>query len=145
MPAHLRSGVARRLALSILAIGATATPSSTRAETHVTGVAEAVRLEANDATVDETLVALGAAFGLRYRASAALDRRITGTYEGPIEHVISRLLMGYNFIVKTSPGSTQVMVLGNSSAPPVKAPKAAAQNIDAPPSPLHARAPRFRD
>src|SRR5258707_10849517 len=93
MPTLSRSLVARSLAL-VLAIVANAAPSA-RAETHVTGMPEAVRLEANDATVDEALTALGA-LGLRYRSAVALDRRITGTYQGPLARVLSRLLPGYN-------------------------------------------------
>jgi hypothetical protein len=120
MPTPSRSLVARPLAL-VLAIVANAAPSA-HAETHVTGMPEAVRLEANDATVDEALTALGA-LGLRYRSSVALDHRITGTFQGPLARVISRLLQGYNFVIRTSPEGIQATVLDNSSATAVQIPQ----------------------
>jgi hypothetical protein len=146
MEANLRSVFARRPALAILATIAIATvvPSAATAETQVTGGAEAVRLEASDATVDEAFAALGAAFGLRYRSAVALDRRITGTYQGSIEHVISRLLVGYNFFIVTSSGSAQVIVVGNPSATAEGGPHAAVQSIGATSSP-QAKAAHFRD
>jgi hypothetical protein len=122
MPTLWRCLAARPLALAMLTIVAIAAVSSARAEIRVTGVAEAVRLEADDATVDEALTALGA-LGLRYRSAVALDRRISGTYEGPLARVISRLLQGYNFVVQTSSGSIQATVLENSSAAAVRAPQ----------------------
>jgi hypothetical protein len=93
-----------------------AIPSSVRAEVRVTGSAEVVKLEASDTTAERALAALGAHFKLRYRASVALDRAVSGTYEGPLPHVISRLLDGYNYIVgvKSSPDSVEVVVLGKS-------------------------------
>ena len=81
------------------------------AETNVTGGADAIRLELRDAPIDEVFAALKASFGLRYRSSAALDHRLTGIYEGSLQRVVTRLLEGYNFIVKTSAGSVEVVVL----------------------------------
>ena len=70
-----------------------------RADVRVTGPPEAIRLEAHDAPVQEVLAALNASFGLRYRGVAGLDRRISGTYQGPLPRVVRRLLDGYDFIV----------------------------------------------
>ena len=82
------------------------------AETAITGAPDAVRLEAYSATVDELLAALGASYGLRYRSTAPLNRRVSGTYEGSLQRVVTRLLEGYDFFVKTSAGSIEVVVLG---------------------------------
>ena len=72
---------------------------SVRADVRVTGPPEAIRLEAHDAPVQEVLAALKASFGLRYRGVEGLDRRISGTYQGPLPRVVRRLLDGYDFIV----------------------------------------------
>jgi hypothetical protein len=144
MLAKPRGAISRRLVPAILTAIASVVSSPTMAETRVTGAVEAVRLEAGDATVDEAFAALGAAFGLRYRSPGALDRRITGIYEGPIEHVISRLLVGYNFIIITSSGSAQVIVVDNPSAAIEHNPTPAVQSIGATSTP-QAKAAHFRD
>jgi hypothetical protein len=113
MSTRLRCLVARPLALAILAIFANAAPLA-GAEIHVAGAAGAVQLEVNDATVDEALTALGA-LGLRYRTAVALDRRITGTYKGPLARIVSRLLQEYNFVVQTSSDGVQATVLGGQA------------------------------
>jgi hypothetical protein len=95
----------------ILASLIAAVPASVLAEAKVEGNPDAVRVEARDATVDEVLSAMGTAFNLRYRTSTALDLPITGIYEGSLPRVISRVLEGYNFIVKDSPGNIEVVVI----------------------------------
>src|SRR4051812_44943601 len=82
----------RAFVCAFVVLTAAASSPFSHAETRVSGVAGAVQLETNDATIGEALAALGTAMGLRYRTSAALDRRITGTYAGPLERVVSRLL-----------------------------------------------------
>jgi hypothetical protein len=119
MPTPLRTLVVP-LGLAILAIIADAAASA-RAEIHLAAEPEAVRLEAKDATVDEALTALTAC-GLQYRSAVALDRRVTGTYQGPLGRVVSRLLQGYNFVVRTSPEGVQATVLQDSSAMAVPGP-----------------------
>ncbi len=52
----------------------------------------------------------GASFGLRYRSTAPLGRRITGTYEGSLQRVVASLLDGYDFVVKTSTEGVEVVV-----------------------------------
>lgn len=81
-----------------------------------------MRLELHDASIDEVFAALGARFGLRYRGSAALSHQLTGIYEGSLRRVVARVLEGYNFIVKTSAGSIEVVVLDparREAIPPV--------------------------
>jgi hypothetical protein len=95
----------------ILASLIAAVPASVLAEAKVEGNPDAVRVEARDATVDEVLSAIGTAFNLHYRASTALDLPITGIYEGSLQRVISRVLEGYDFIVKSSPGNIEVVVI----------------------------------
>src|SRR5262245_52149808 len=71
---------------------------SVHAEVRIGGGADAMTVEARDAPVEEVLSRLRARFGLRYRNSASLDRRVNGTYHGSLEHVVRRLLEGYDFV-----------------------------------------------
>ena len=82
------------------------------AEAHVSGKPDAVRVDAHDAAVDEVMAVLGKSFGLRYRSPASLSRRITGTFEGSLQQVVTRLLSGYDFVMKTDPSGVEVWVYG---------------------------------
>ena len=120
-----------------LLIASVATPA--RAEVDVQGSAEAVRVVTSQSTVADVLWALGARFNMRYRSAAPLDRAAQATYSGPIEQVISRLLDGYNYVLKRNPDTIEVLVLGRSgniAMPPPAAkpvvPVAAAPNSAAP-------------
>jgi hypothetical protein len=92
-----------------------------RAEPRIEGRADAVRVEASDATVEEVLAALRAKFGLHYRTTPPLDRHVTGTYAGSLPQVVARLLDGYDYIVRTHAGAVDVIVVGvarRGAAPP---------------------------
>src|SRR5258708_2632957 len=68
----------------------------------VAGTAEKLRIELSNATVDNALTALRSVFDLKCRCSP-LDRRVTGVYQGNISRVLSRLLEGDDYVIKTSP------------------------------------------
>ena len=87
---------------------------SVRAEALVSGEAEAVRIEARDAPVDEVMVVLGTTFGLQYRSPALLSRRVTGTYMGSLQRVVAQLLDGYDFVMKTGSEGVEVWVYGSA-------------------------------
>jgi hypothetical protein len=91
-------------------------PTPGFAEMQVRGSPEAVRIEARDAPVEEILAALSRAFGMHYQLSTNLDKRVSGTYVGSLRRVLTRILDGYNFVLKTENGSTVVTVLGTPSA-----------------------------
>jgi hypothetical protein len=59
----------------------------------------AVQLDVHRNTITEVLAALVATYGISYRSSIALDKLVDGRYTGPLGHVISRVLDGYNFVV----------------------------------------------
>ena len=88
------------------------TPISALAEVVVVGQADALQLEANDTTVDEVLARLGKRFNVKYRRSAVLDQSISATYKGTLHQVISRMLNGYNFVMKISGAQIEVWILG---------------------------------
>ena len=71
------------------------------------------------------LTALGPAFNVQHRSAIDLDAAANPTYSGPIERVIANLLDGFNYVVKTSQGKTEIIVFGRRGeiAIPPPAPK----------------------
>jgi hypothetical protein len=115
--------IARRFFMAILSLPAIVLFSPVSAEVRVSGTGQAVRLETQDATVGEAMAALSMALGLRYSsASPALNRRISGVYIGSLGHVVSRLLEGSNFVVKTSPQGVEVVAIMDSGPTTVAGP-----------------------
>jgi hypothetical protein len=98
------------IVLSIVAV------HGARAEVHVQGVPDAVVVDARDASVEDVLEALGTSFGLQYRGADALQRRISGTYRGSLQHVVRRVLDGYNFVLKTDDDEIEVVVIGGETS-----------------------------
>src|SRR5258708_24117716 len=86
-------------------------PTPVLAEMQVRGSLDAVRIEARDAPVEEILAALSRAFGMHYQLSTNLDKRLTGTYVGSLRRGVTRILVGYNFILQTCNRSIVVTVL----------------------------------
>jgi hypothetical protein len=76
----------------------------------IEGGPDDLRLEANGASLEEVLAALRAKFNLHYHAPSALDGSITGTYEGALARVASRLLVDYDFIIKRSAENVEIFV-----------------------------------
>ena len=98
------------LALAMIAI----VPAG--AETKVDGDAAAVKLQANDATVEEILAALHARYGVIYRGLPGATRRINATFEGPLNRVVAHVLDGYDFVIKRNADTLDVVVLGGGSS-----------------------------
>jgi hypothetical protein len=92
-------------------------PASAIAAAKVSGSARAVRVETQNASIEEVLTALRQKFAVRYRSSVDLKTPISGTYGGTLAHVVARILEGHNFIVKSSPAGIEVTVLGTQYAP----------------------------
>jgi hypothetical protein len=125
---------------------ATCQAGSAGAEVKVTGDSKALQIEAHEASIEDVMAALGANFGLQYRGTATLDRRITGSYRGTLQQVIRRVLDGYDFIMKTNVDDIEVTVLNSkageasaSAAPPVPT-----SGIAPPPAPTRAQSARER-
>jgi hypothetical protein len=55
---------------------------SARAEIQITGGSDAIKVEANEVSLEDLLIALNKAFGLQYRSSANLSRSVSGTFAG---------------------------------------------------------------
>jgi hypothetical protein len=112
----MQKSIAWLLAFALLLI---VTPSFASDGVKVAGTAEKLKLEVSNATVDNALAALRSAVEFKCLCSAPLDRRVTGVYQGNIRRVLSRLLEGYDYVIKTSPsGTVEVIVLRTNASPP---------------------------
>jgi hypothetical protein len=106
-----------RAAIVFSAILALLTPAL--AEIQIRGNPEAVTIEAHDTSVEEVLAALSRTFGLHYELSVNLDKRLSGTYIGPLSQALTRILEGYSFVLKTDNRSIFVTVIGGPNVPAV--------------------------
>jgi hypothetical protein len=104
-----------------------ALPLAAHAEVRVEGNLAAVRITTSQDSIANVLTALGPTFNVQYRSAIALDAAANPTYSGTIERVIANLLDGFNYVVKTSTGSTEIIVFGRRGevAIPPPAPKPA--------------------
>jgi hypothetical protein len=113
---HLCAGFTLRLASSVLsAVLALLTPAL--AEIQIRGTPDAVTIEAQDTSVEEVLAALSRTFDMDYHSSIDLDKRLYGTYVGPLSRVVTRILEGYSFILKTDKRSFVITVVGGPNVP----------------------------
>jgi hypothetical protein len=87
-------------------------PTLALAETQVRGTPSALSVEAQNASVEEILVALSNAFDVEFRSSADLEKRITGTYRGSLQQVVMHILGGYDFFVKSGENGLEITLLG---------------------------------
>ena len=106
------------------------------ADVQVSGSPEAISIEAKNTSIKEILAALGTAFDVHYQSSANLEKQISGTYEGTLQRVVIRVLEGYNVIVKTNKGRTEITVLGTRNAPAMAGASTASKAAQIPPAPL---------
>jgi len=87
--------------------------SPAAAEVRVTDAGDgALTVEAHDATVREILDALGKTSPIRFQESEALSRHVTGTYTGPVRRVLSRILDGYDHVIRSTGSEIQIDVVG---------------------------------
>ncbi len=96
--------------------------SALGAEVRVQGSADAVRVEARDATGSEILAALAGHFPVSTRG-ATTDRRLTGTFEGPLGDVVKRVLEGYDYVINRTGDGLDVTVVSPESATAVPPPR----------------------
>jgi hypothetical protein len=104
-----RAQAGRLLAAAILC--ATGAPAA--AEVRVKEAAGGrLVIEAHDATVQQILDALGPSRPIRFAASDALSRHVTGTYIGTLPRVLSRILEGYDYVIRSSSSGIKIDVVG---------------------------------
>jgi len=84
-----------------------------RAEVHVEGSPAGVRVTTSRNTIADVLSVLAATFNVQYRAAIRLDAAAETTYSGSFRQVISRLLEGYSYTMKTDHSkATEIVVFG---------------------------------
>jgi hypothetical protein len=118
MSSLLRASRLKALVAALLsAIFLQALPMRAYADVRVSGETEALKIEASNASLEEVLAALGRSCGLQYRYPADFSRSVSGTYEGSLRQVLSRLLQGTNFVLESSASGTKVVIYDLHSAP----------------------------
>ena len=85
-------------------------PSPVGAQVRIEGSRSAIRVEASGASLKEVLAAPHDGFNLGYRTQVALEDSVAGTYQGSLASVASRLLIGYDFVVKISADNIEISV-----------------------------------
>jgi hypothetical protein len=100
--------------------------ATARAEVHIDGTPAAVRITTSEDKIADVLAAVATTFNARYRTAIPLDARANATYSGSFGQVISRLLDGYNYVIKREQDTIEIAVFGTRGevAIPPPAPKA---------------------
>lgn len=102
---------------SAVAICLAVAPAATFAAPQVSGSSQAVSINAQNSSIKDVLFALRQKFNLKFRSSANIDKQLTGTYQGSLLRVVTRLLEGYNFIIRSNQDRLEVTVLGTKNGP----------------------------
>jgi hypothetical protein len=132
----LRGSLAALALASLSAFSAT----QTDAEVLVDGGRDEIQVRVENDTVAHVLEALGQTASLRYRSAAPVNRVIGGRFSGSLEQVLSRVLAGYDFVVRYDLQGIEIFVVRDSGAAPI--PPAP---IEASPRPQTASAPADPD
>ena len=88
----------------------------------VDGGRDTMQVRVENDTVGHVLEALGQNVSLHYRSTAPLNKVIGGRFSGSLEQVLSRVLAGYDFIVRYNGQDVELFVVGESGAAPVPPP-----------------------
>jgi hypothetical protein len=97
------------LAAAVLLLGA----GVASAELRISGDRESVSIEAQDAPLKDILDALRQSFQVEYKPVAGLERSITGTFSGSLHRVLTRLLIGNDYIIRSSAHGMEIVIVGN--------------------------------
>ena len=92
-------------------------PQPARAVVEVQGDAASIQVMARQARLSEVLVSLSNAFGIRYESMVNVESAVDGTYRGSLGDVLARILNGYNYVISTRDGHTEVMIIGRVGSP----------------------------
>jgi hypothetical protein len=106
----LRPRLARSAVLSLVLI-CTATAGA-GAEVQISGGADSFVLRARNATMAEVLSGIHSALDIAIEATGSPARQFTGTYSGSLPHVLSRLLEGENYVIRTSASGVDIIFVG---------------------------------
>jgi hypothetical protein len=121
-----RAGMNQRKCVFALTIAFVCSlPAIVSAEVHVAGSPAAVRITTSRDTISNVISTLATTFHVQYRTAVPLDAAADASYSGSFRQVISRLLDGYNYVIKGDDSkTTEIVVLGKrgEARTPPKAP-----------------------
>ena len=92
------------------------------AEVRVDGGRDEMQVRVENDTVGHVLEALGHTVSLHCRSAAPLNKVIGGSFSGSLEQVLSRVLAGYDFVVRYNLRAVEILVVGKSGAAPIPPP-----------------------
>ena len=92
------------------------------AEVLVDGGGDEMQVRVENDTVGHVLEALGQNVSLHYRSAAPLNRVIGGRFSGSLAQVLSRVLAGYDFVVRYNRQGVELFIVGESGAVPIPPP-----------------------
>jgi hypothetical protein len=119
-PSH-PCGFRRFLALGLVCLSAFSATEA-NAEIAVDGDRDQMRVSVDNDTVGRALDALEQKGNLQYHSATPLNKVIGGSFSGSLAHVLSRILVGFDFIVHYGPQGVEIFVYGASgetAAPPL--------------------------
>jgi len=118
-PAPARRRVTRLVVLLALSIVSFVPTQPVQSEVRISGNADALTLEVQDATLEQVLAALRLSFQFNYRSAKALGTATDGRFNGPLPRVVTRILEGHDYVMHRSSSGLQVDVF--DSSPPAQA------------------------
>jgi hypothetical protein len=86
------------------------------AEVRLSGTRDHIVLQTNDATLADILAALRSAFALDVKLKGATAQRFTGTNSGSVNQVLSRLLRGEDYVLRSAADGISIVLFGASAA-----------------------------
>jgi len=103
-------------ALALCPLGASEVKAQSFSDTgavRIKGDVTALELDVHQATLADVMTALRR-FNIRCQSSVALNDAVSGTYAGSLDHVLSRVLDGYNYTIRHNQAELDVIVVGRS-------------------------------
>jgi hypothetical protein len=98
------------------------TTTVSRAEVQVEGSFAAVRITTNQAKISDVLAAVTKTFNVKSRIAIPLETAANASYAGSFGHVMSRLLDGYDYMIKRDQGAIEIVVLEKHGTLPIAPP-----------------------
>ena len=119
--------------LLVAAMLAAAAPAAAEVRVIDAGGGELV-IEAHDATVQQILAALGESRTIRFQSTDALSRQVTGTYRGTLRRVLSRILDGYDHVIRSTSSGIQIDIVAAAQSSKAAASAGTAMTLAAAPA-----------
>jgi hypothetical protein len=88
------------------------------AEVWISGTQDNVVLQAKDATIGEIVSSIKSVLKVEVGLTGSTPRQFTGTYEGSLRHVLSRLLDGDNYFISAAPDGMKIVLVGPKGSAP---------------------------